>query len=350
MAGAVTYADLKFGDISQQEMTISDDLEEADAEDGDVMYENVTGPQPPRLRREAAAVPPTGPVDQLKTGFRAWAPLLSLLLLLLSLMLLASTIGLTVKYMDLSRQFHHLSVTHKELSSSLSWRLQRMEKDSSDTESSLETCQKEKEDLDLNLKGCQKTSETCGEEKKKLVLDHEKSLGECQETVNKSTDEKKAAEKHLEEVMSQKERGFCSDDWKQFGNKCLFFSEEKKSWQQSRKYCEEKESHLMVVQSEDDALKRFLSDIKKDSFWVGKQLRGKQSYEPTWNNNNDCWRYQNGELESTSCSSRYKVVCEKNLLLVSMKTNTYSSNSYKYFSFSLWDKDYRCYPDYSYSR
>ncbi|XP_075704637.1 uncharacterized protein LOC142710017 [Rhinoderma darwinii] len=286
MAEPVTYADLRFTDIQLREMKPSVDLEDNNAEDGDVTYENVTTPNLPRVRAEPP-VPPTAAMDLLRTDFRHRVPVLSLILLLLSLLLMASTIGLTVKYIDLSHKFHNLSVNHMELSSSLIQRLQRKEQESAAAENSLERSRQEKEELVWN------------------VRDLNTSLLECQQMAEKSTDEKEAVEGRLKEVMSQRyemEKGFCPENWKLFGKKCLLFSKNTETWQNSQKICEGKESNMIVVQSggagltsplhsDDAALQRFLADAQED-FWVGKEFRGNYWQSPRNYEKTLLWRGQ----------------------------------------------------------
>ncbi|XP_077137418.1 uncharacterized protein LOC143802112 [Ranitomeya variabilis] len=189
MAEAVTYADLRFAEIPLKKMDPSDDLEENDAEYGDVMYENINGLNPPKTRREPSEQA-TGPVERLRTGFQARAPLLSLLLLLLSLMLLASSIGLAVKYIELCHQFNNLSeshVSHMELSRRLTEMLQKKEEDLVAAGNSLEKGRMEKEALVLGIQN------------------FNVSLLECEQTARNSADNKETTERRLKEVLSQKE-------------------------------------------------------------------------------------------------------------------------------------------------
>ncbi|XP_071987607.1 uncharacterized protein [Engystomops pustulosus] len=247
-------------------------------------------------------------------GFRAWAPLPSLLLLLISLVLLASTIGLTVKYMDLSHQLHELSVNHNQ-------RLQRKEQDSA---ARLQTCQEEKEEKVLRLNKTLRQSQTqvltCADERERLDVD----IRALNTSLLQSLAKQEEAEERLKEVVSQMS-GFCPENWKQFGRKCLFFSNDKENWYTSHWECINKGSSLVVVQSEDTELKTFISEQKED-FWVGKELKGKsndknwewpKSYTPSGNHN--CWKLQNGELLTESCNNKKKFICEKNLLILEMK-------------------------------
>ncbi|XP_073418297.1 C-type lectin domain family 12 member B-like [Dendrobates tinctorius] len=338
MAEAVTYADLRFAEIPLKMMDASGDLEENDAEYGDVMYENINGPNPPKIRTKPS-IQPSGPVERLRTGFQARALLLSLLLL--SLLLLASSIGLAVKYIDLCHQFDHLSESHMESSRRLTEMLQKKEEDLVIAESSMEKVRMEKEALVLG------------------VQDFNTSLLECQQTARNSVDNKETAERRLKEVLSQQEeqeKGFCPENWKLFGTKCLYFSNHEQSWEESRRECEDERSHMVVVQEDDTTLKSFIAEEKED-FWVGKELKGYYwNHEWKWPKSYDtskkdyCWKLSNGQLYSERCWSSNKWICEKNLLLTSMKTESSYHNSKKYYSFifSLWDVEYQCKHEKSY--
>ncbi|KAM4049673.1 uncharacterized protein ACNLHF_010537 isoform 2-T2 [Anomaloglossus baeobatrachus] len=301
MAAAVTYADLRFAELPLQEMDPSDDLEENDAECGDVMYENITGANPTKIRPEPSA-PPTGSVDQPRTDI------------------------------DLRHQLDNLSASHLEQSRSLTQRLQRKEKDLEAAEDSLERGRLEKEALASGIK------------------DLNKSFLEYQKTARNSTE---TVEQRLKEVMSQKEeqeKEFCPENWTLFGKKCFYFSKEKKGWDSSWKDCEERQSHMAVLQEDDAELKSFLMKEEGD-FWVGKELKGSYSnqywkwpenYKIYSNNRDKCWKISKGEITANDCWSWNKWICEKNLLLTSMRTETPHKKKYYYFSLSLWEMEYKC--------
>ncbi|XP_066458247.1 B-cell differentiation antigen CD72-like [Eleutherodactylus coqui] len=346
MSEAVTYADLRFVELPLKEMKSFDDLVETDVEDGEATYENVSGAAPPRCRTKPPERP-AAPQEPLRTGLWARTSLLSLLHLLLSLMLVASTIGLAVKYMDVSHQFHHLSVNHTEVTQ----RLQRKEKDLAAAENILESIRKEtkelvwhlntslvayrrtskestdekvqlvrdKEVLNKSLLQCQRTSKESTDEKVQLVSDKEvlnTSLLQCQRTAKESTDEKvqlvsdkevlnKALlqcqrtakestdemERRLQSVTAQMEKqqkDICPDGWILFGWKCLFISKEMKTWEGSQRYCKEKGANLLVAERDDAVMKDF-SINNKVYFWVGKMLKWKSN----WNGWERSWEWPN---------------------------------------------------------
>ncbi|KAG9462139.1 hypothetical protein GDO78_014833, partial [Eleutherodactylus coqui] len=72
MAEAVTYADLRFVELPLKEVKSFDDLVETDVEDGEAMYENVSGAAPPRSRTKPPERP-AAPQEPLRTGSRHMA-------------------------------------------------------------------------------------------------------------------------------------------------------------------------------------------------------------------------------------------------------------------------------------
>ncbi|XP_056408559.1 C-type lectin domain family 1 member A-like isoform X2 [Hyla sarda] len=291
---AVTYADLRFAEIPLREIKVSEDLAETDAEDGDVMYENITGPNQPRVRT-APPAPPTGPDKYLRTGFWALVPLPTLILLLLSLLFLASTIGLTVTYIELSHQFHHLNW-------SLTQDLQRKEEELSAGKRNLERIWEEKEKM----------------VQEKIHLNA--SLREC----------------------DRRSADLCPDDWILFGRKCLWFTNEKINWWKCDQYCKSEEGNLIVVQKNDLRLQDFLFNKTEDS-WVGKEFnrnwyqrwKWPDQYENDWGK---CWHIKDRNLKQESCSETKKCVCEKNLVHVSVKK--YKSDDSP--QLKLWGTSYHC--------
>lgn len=322
MADAVTYADLRFAEISQQEMKLDDALEENTAEDGDAMYENVTCP--PRVRTEPAA-PPTGAGERLRTGFRARAPLLWLLLSLLSLILMASTIGLAVKYLHVSSELQALATSHQAMNDSLMKNLTALQY----TEHRVKQLTEGTQELASSL---QKTKDEL----------------QTQRTMKNQTQmELERLEKMLSEERAklyQWERDICQENWILVGRKCLFITKEEKSWTECDEFCKRTDANLIVVQRNDLTFKAFLSNNTGES-WVGKEFRwkenGKTSWEwpyKYWNKPENCWHIRNGNLMQEKCSERKMCICENNLVPIKI-TKHYS---YETPQFTLWDTNYYC--------
>lgn len=138
-------------------------------------------------------------------------------------------------------------------------------------------------------------------------------------------DEKEATEERLKKAESQIEeckKGFCPKDWILFGGKCLLKSEEQKNWEESVKYCESRNSNLIVVERNDAEIQKVSLEVQTP-VWVGKVLgRGQannqcrewkwpSTYKAEWNK---CWRINGGRLVSESCWEKSHFICEKNLV------------------------------------
>lgn len=161
-------------------------------------------------------------------------------------------------------------------------------------------------------------------------------------------DEKEATEERLKKAESQIEeweKGFCPENWILFGRKCLFKSEEQKTWEESKRYCEAMSSNLIVVEQGDAEIQNFTLETQKH-YWVGKVLRPKEyknewewkwpsSYDVYWKNWNKCWRINGGRLVPEDCWKQSPCICEKNLVMLSLNENFYSS-------FSIWNTNYKC--------
>ncbi|KAI3358959.1 hypothetical protein L3Q82_015346 [Scortum barcoo] len=62
----------------------------------------------------------------------------------------------------------------------------------------------------------------------------------------------------------------CPGGWKRFGRNCYFKSNEKKNWYESRKYCENKGAHLVIINDKEE--QKFVSELSVDGeSWIGLQ-------------------------------------------------------------------------------
>ncbi|CAB1440193.1 unnamed protein product [Pleuronectes platessa] len=62
--------------------------------------------------------------------------------------------------------------------------------------------------------------------------------------------------------------GYCPPDWKLSGLSCYFFSHSRMSWNDSRAWCEDHESHLVILSSDRD-LDFVTRHTRSNFFWVG---------------------------------------------------------------------------------
>ncbi|XP_043995271.1 C-type lectin domain family 4 member E-like isoform X1 [Gambusia affinis] len=76
----------------------------------------------------------------------------------------------------------------------------------------------------------------------------------------------------------------CPDGWTRFGCSCYFKGKEKKTWDDSRKYCEERGAHLVIINSH--AEQEFIKQFNKDGeSWIGLQrkwINGQWTYDWKW--------------------------------------------------------------------
>ncbi|XP_044148732.1 C-type lectin domain family 10 member A-like [Bufo gargarizans] len=335
MAEAVTYADLRFAEILQRERKPPETSPEEDRDNLEATYENVVKPQ---RKQEDPEVPPSGRGHLLLAGFRHWAPHSALLLLLLCLLLSAITIERTMKYLHVASDLQALAATHQAMNESLLMNLQSKEH-------ILTTLQKDLKNTEERVKELTQGTQdlTSALERTKDQLQTEKNMK------NEAQTKLERAEKTLREAqanLSQREKDICPENWILLGRKCLLITDEKRSWTECDEFCKSRDSNLIVVQWDDLTLKVFLSNKTEDS-WVGKEFtykENKQSWEwpkQYWKTSMYCWRFRTGDLAPEECTTRKLCVCEKNLVLMTIKKvspNMYNENP----QFTLWDTDYQC--------
>ncbi|XP_077117582.1 asialoglycoprotein receptor 1-like isoform X1 [Ranitomeya variabilis] len=128
----------------------------------------------------------------------------------------------------------------------------------------------------------------------------------------------------------------CPSGWTQNLLSCYLYSFEGRSWEDSKKICEAKQAHLLVINSEEE--QNFVFGITKGKYtWIGltdvsgnwKWVDGTK-YDSTPKNwlpgqpdeyfghglggGEDCAHlHQNGQWNDDHCSQRYRYICEKNL-------------------------------------
>ncbi|KAM3939782.1 uncharacterized protein RB166_021810 [Leptodactylus fuscus] len=331
---AVTYADLRFAEISRWVMSSAEASAEGDNDYLDVTYENVAKPAAEKKEPEA---PPGGRCRLLLTGLGHWAPHLALLFLLLCLLLSAVTIERTMKYLHVSSELQDLMADHQAMNESLMENLQSKEK-------VLST-------LRRDLQETQRRVEQMTEDTERLASSLRQTKDQLQEQTNISSNVQKeleSAEKMLREAKSQLSQweDICPVNWILVGRKCLLITDEEGSWSQCDEFCKKKEANLVVVQWSDPVLQASLSN-KMGECWVGKELRW-NNYQSSWEWPNQyqwtgrgtCWQIRNGNLMSERCSERKTCVCERNLVSITIK-KVYRDTEYP--QFRLWDTGYYCY-------
>ncbi|XP_073480472.1 C-type lectin domain family 10 member A-like [Aquarana catesbeiana] len=132
----------------------------------------------------------------------------------------------------------------------------------------------------------------------------------------------------------------CSEGWNHYGLSCYYFSSDKKTWNASKKDCEDKEAHLVVINGKEEMnfLKNSLRGIaNKQFFWVGltdadgtwRWVDG-TPYDITpkfWRNSQpDDWKghglgggedcgmlWHEYDWNDGHCSEKIKYICEKKM-------------------------------------
>ncbi|XP_073418298.1 uncharacterized protein [Dendrobates tinctorius] len=318
MAHAVTYADLRFVEVLQREKKLSETPHDRDSDFLDDTYENVD--KPPR-EEKVPKVPPSRRWHPLLTGFRRWAPHLALLFLLLSLILSTIIIERTIKYLQVSSELQALSTSHQAVNRSLMQNIQSREH-------VLTTLQR-------NLQTTEQRVKQLTEEAERLASSLQRSEDElqAQKTItNRAQMELERAEKKMSEEqakLSQRERDICPEGWVLVGSKCILLTDVKGSWNECVEHCKYRGTNLIVVLWNDLTLQAFLSN-KTDNFWVGKEFRWTKNYgswewpEEYWIQEGNCFKISKGGLMYENCSEKKSCVCEKNLVLTTIRR--YSHN------------------------
>ncbi|XP_069601786.1 C-type lectin domain family 7 member A-like isoform X2 [Ranitomeya imitator] len=310
MAHDVTYADLRFVEVLQKEKEHSETPHERDSHSLDDTYENVD--KPPR-EKKVPEVSPSGRWHPLLTGFRRWSPHLALLFLMLSLILSTITIERTIKYLHVSSELQALSTSHQAINRSLIQNVQSREH-------VLTTLQRDLQTTEQTVK--QLTEET---ERLASSLQRTEDELQAQRTItNRTQMELERAEKKMSEEQA-KFADICPEGWILVGSKCVLLTDVKGKWMDCVEFCKNRGANLIVILWNDLTLQEFLSN-KTDDFWVGKEYRWSENFwswewpEQYWIQNGNCWKISKRGLMYEKCSEERRCVCEKNLVLTTIRT------------------------------
>ncbi|XP_077323150.1 uncharacterized protein LOC143956857 [Lithobates pipiens] len=332
MTNAVTYADLKFEDIVMKENDYRED-EDNGSDHGDIMYENVDTMTPPRFRD--LPDPSDNPANKREPQLLSRSEKsLIFFTILFGLLLIATTVGMSVKYVSESRELKRLSKRFAEMNESLSQRLQSKEDLLTSTKNDLETSQKNLEQLVRGMNTLNASLHALQVQKEKAIQDQkitERSLNETRLSV------------------TQMEQDLCPENWIMIGKKCLLINEGTKTWYQSEKHCvQEASANLLTVRNQDEALKSYLSD--KGDYWLGKEIQWTRwsSIKPEWDwpedykiyrgNYENCLKISNGNYEAQGCLASNKWICEREVML----GNYYEAQNRKFPGFERQKTKYSC--------
>ncbi|KAF3707004.1 C-type lectin domain family 12 member B [Channa argus] len=85
--------------------------------------------------------------------------------------------------------------------------------------------------------------------------------------------------KQLQDKISRK---LCPEGWKKFGCSCYFKSTERKSWSESRRFCQDRGSDLVIINSKEE--QDFVTELNQhEDFWIGLwQQWSETQYQWKW--------------------------------------------------------------------
>ncbi|XP_067320968.1 B-cell differentiation antigen CD72-like [Anolis sagrei] len=281
MAEEVTYADLRFVKNPPGNKT---PREGHGAEEGELTYENVQGVRPAGKEET-----PSAPKED--TGSKPWLKGAALAVLTTCIILLAAAVGLGVRYWQVSGQLQRTLQKHAAQSTALAQRIDLQEGSLTQKEDRLRQAMAElsstREALQKSQEATRKTQEqlreashslgTLKQEKdeteaelqqtteklasaQEALRESRKSTEKTQEQLQETEEFLREANRNLEAVKWEKEQmeanlhqaticrqaDCCPDGWALFGWKCIWVSQERKTWQKSQEDCEEKSSQLLM--------------------------------------------------------------------------------------------------------
>ncbi|XP_019584614.2 B-cell differentiation antigen CD72 isoform X1 [Rhinolophus sinicus] len=346
MAEAVTYADLRFVKAPLKK-SISNQLgqdPEAD-EDGDLTYENV---QVPSVSGGPLSLASSGLGD--KTGVQSELPTTSwssvtspaarrllecgsacskylLLGLLLTCLLLGmAAISLGVRYLQVSQQLQHtnsvLEATNSSMRQQLHQRITQMGQREQDLQATRRELAQSQEALQVERRECQAVKEklqACESERDKT-----------QETLRSEEGQRKTLEERLNRMPDRLKPFFtcpspdtcCPVGWITKERNCFHVSLTKRTWEESRKYCESLSSHLATVSEysyypsySSNRLSDMLAENDwSDSYWTTYGINKEQQLSESikTSRNPKCAKVQSTwvRLQLWKCTESLPCICE----------------------------------------
>nr|XP_060619845.1 uncharacterized protein LOC132768194 [Anolis sagrei ordinatus] len=185
----VTYADLNFGKIPPKKA-----LQE-EPNEGDLAYENVYGPGAKEVEEgeeEEEEAPGRG---KAATGWKGWTRKIALGAVATSLFLLATTVGLGVRYWQVSGQLHRASQSHTAHSAALAQRIGAQEEILDETEGQL---QQTREELSSSWEALRKSQEAANK-----TQQHLQGVEEVLREANHNLETLKQENKEKEALLQQ---------------------------------------------------------------------------------------------------------------------------------------------------
>ncbi|XP_053555613.1 B-cell differentiation antigen CD72 [Bombina bombina] len=196
MAGAVTYADLRFTKAPVRGSRQPESSEDNESGQLEMMYENVSRQKDQQENTENPTPEKDGQCS-FSTGFRSH--LLTSLLFVLCLIFIWATIGFGVKYNQITKELQQLSANQTILKSHLSEtieireeRLREINKELTQTKLELTQVTQDRNDYNTSLQKCQQGQ-----------TESRKQINDLEHFYSTTLQEKKQAEKSLQDIQSR---------------------------------------------------------------------------------------------------------------------------------------------------
>uniref|UniRef100_A0A803SY93 C-type lectin domain-containing protein n=1 Tax=Anolis carolinensis TaxID=28377 RepID=A0A803SY93_ANOCA len=361
MAEGVTYADLRFvrnppGNKAPKEGN--------GAEEEELTYENVQG-----SRSGGKEETPSTPKKD--TESKPWVKGAALGALTTCLVLLAVAVGLGVQYGQVSGQLQralqahaaHSSAQEGSLEQKEDWLQQALAKLNFTQEAlrkSQEATEKIQEQLQVTEEALRKANHSLEDLKQERdqmetelqqawedLASTQEALRRSQEAAKKTQEDLRMANLNLHSLEQEKDQAkeelrqanscqnidCCPDGWTLFRWKCIWVSQEKKTWQKSREDCEKRSSQLLMPKEPWEqweiwgALVRMQKNLQHpNGYWIGlHKIKEKKNSILFWvdgshyegseqlmqNQYQNCIKVNQGQLEPGSCYTPRAYICER---------------------------------------
>ncbi|XP_040190809.1 asialoglycoprotein receptor 1-like [Rana temporaria] len=170
------------------------------------------------------------------------------------------------------------------------------------------------------------------------AIQADNSISTLQSTVNRALNTLRRLSDQMKKMQVNGSVDFtCPSGWSTFQSSCYFFPLVGKPWSESKKFCEDKDSHLVVINAEEE--QNFVFGISKGKYtWIGltdvagdwKWVDG-TDYNSTPKNwlpgqpdeffghglggGEDCAHlHQDGRWNDDHCSRPYNYICEMDMM------------------------------------
>ncbi|KAM5328025.1 B-cell differentiation antigen CD72 [Glossophaga mutica] len=348
MAESVTYADLRFvkAPLKKRISSHLGQVPEAD-DDGELTYENV---QVPPISGGASSLASSGPGDkavlQSEQPTTSWSPVTSpaarrllvcrstfskyLLGLLLTCLLLGmAAVSLGVRYLQVSQQLQYmnrvLEATNSSLRQQLRLKITQLGQREQDLQGSRKELAQSREALEVEQRDCQAVKEQ---------LQACQSDGKAtKETLQREEEQRRTLEERLNSMRDTMKPFFigqpdtcCPLGWTLMEKKCFHISPIKRSWEDSRIYCNNLSSSLATVYHHEyfysgyrsSTLYKMLAQVSwSDSYWIDNRPKDGQ-----WSNgkgsghrqNQQCRKFPYSWPSSLDCTDTLPCICERDVL------------------------------------